>query len=120
MKLTIDYVSKFGAIKHEGKWINPAKNSRIKFTNEDIGKEVILTLDSEGKYVDYMSEGQAEQREDLIKKLNQEIGTKFDSKSLDIHRQVALKCAVDFLKDKGVSTHNLIETAEELEQWLNR
>lgn len=117
MKLKIEYVSTFGGIKHQDKWINPAKDSRIKFTQEDIGKEIELILNEEGKYRDYIEKEVSETREVLMKELAK---PSFDAKSLDIHRQVALKCAVDYLKDKNVSTHNLMETAEDLEKWLNR
>ena len=113
MKGKITRVSSFGGIQLDNKerWYNPATDCRMRFDTNDVGKEVDIFLNDDLKYTDKSTSFQKES----VSKV-----TTFDSKSLDIHRQVALKCAVDYLKDKNVSTHNVLETAEELEKWLNR
>ena len=123
LQVRIDVISSIGGIKVNNKdeWINPASTSRIKFTSEDKNKEGILFLTAKGYYNDFLNKALQPNREANIKELNKSISKKFDAKSLDIHRQVALKCAVEFY-DKAVTkaTTYVLQIAEEFETWLNR
>jgi len=123
LQVRIDVISSIGGIKVNNKdeWINPASTSRIKFTSDDKNKEGILFLTNKGYYNDFLDKSLQPNREANIKELNKSISEKFDAKSLDIHRQVALKCAVEFYDKAGTkATTYVLQIAEEFETWLNR
>jgi hypothetical protein len=119
VKGEIALVSSTGGIKFKGsdKWFNPASTARIKFTSNDIGKAGLLFLTEKGYYKDFLDESLEQSRNEDLKVLE----SSFDKKSLDIHRQVALKCAVDYCKELSVrSTRDVLDKAEVFETWLNR
>ena len=123
MKGKITTVSKTGGIQLDNneKWYNPASIARIHFDKQDVGKEVILILTDKGYYKDYMAQSVENEAKVNAEQLNKAVGTKLDAKSLDIHRQVALKCAVEYAQNVAVrDTNKITEVAGVFEEWLNR
>lgn len=123
IKTTIRVISSTGGIKIESSntWINRSSTSRIHFTSEHKDMKGILFLNDKGYYEDFMPEDVAKERNENIEKLHKAVAKKFDAKSLDIHRQVALKCAVDYVKELSIkSNKQVLDTAEQFEEWLNR
>lgn len=88
-----------------------------------VGKTVELVTEKSGKYTNII-----EVKEPTTKGMKKAVSEKVeakqetDAKTKDIHRQVALKCAVKAIShiEEKITSDGTLRLAEKFETWLNR
>jgi len=109
----ITKISPYGfQMDNQDKWYNYDKKGfkGLKVTEEDKGKEVVLTLNPAG-FVTNIEFGTKLTSEDAIKP--SEVN-KFDNRAKDIHKQVSLKIAFGFVQ---IDAHTPLDVIQEKESY---